>query len=271
MGLRGFILAAAMVFAAVGLLNGQNPFRQFRAAEYLDFPLPSDWNTPAEFTRARLKYTAYGRVHIFDDVGGGALAWSIDYPRTDRHFLQGLRRLTRIDARSVEQVVELDNTDDVYNWPFLYAVEPGHWTLNDEEADQLRDFLLRGGFLMTDDFHGTLEWEVFMEGLHKVFPDRPVVDIDNKDPIFHVIYNLGARYQVPGKQFLYSGSRYEYDGFDAKWRAVYDDKGRIIAAICHNMDLGDAIEHSDEPEYPEPYSALAYRIVSNYVMYDLTH
>ena len=252
-------------------LHGQKPFRQYQAAEYRDFPLPPDWETPAEFTRARLKYVAAGAVHGAADVGGGAFAWTIDYPRTDRHFLMGLNRLTRLHARSVEQVVELDNTDDIYNWPFLYAVEVGHWTLNEEEAEQLRDYFLRGGFLMTDDFHGTLEWAVFMEGLHKVFPDRPVVDIENKDPIFHVVYDLDARYQVPGLQYLYSGSKYEYDGFEAKWRAVYDDQGRIMAAICHNMDLGDAIEHSDDPVYPEQYAALAYRIASNYVLYDLTH
>jgi hypothetical protein len=256
---------------ALELLYGQKPFRQYQAREYIDFPLPPDWETPAEFVRARLRYTAYGILHRYDDVSGGALAWTIDYPRTDRHFLQGLRRLTRIDVRSVEQVVELDNTEDIYNWPFLYAVETGHWTLNDEEADQLRDYLLRGGFLMTDDFHGTLEWQVFMDGLRKVFPDRPVVDIDNKDAIFHVIYDLDNRYQVPGAQYLYSGSKYEYDGFDAKFRAVYDEKGRIMAAICHNMDLGDAIEWSDDPRYPEAFAALAYRIASNYVMYDLTH
>ena len=271
MRVRVAILMVVLGLSALGLLYAQKPFRQYQAAEYIDFPLPADWQNPAEFTRARLKYHAAGAVHGRNDVGGGALAWTIDYPRTDRHFLEGMRRLTRLDARSVEQVVELDNSDDIYNWPFLYAVEVGHWTLNDEEADQLRDYFLRGGFMMTDDFHGTLEWEVFMEGLHKVFPDRPVVDIDNKDSIFHVIYDLDARYQVPGAQYLYSGSKYEYDGFDAKWRGVYDEKGRLMTGICHNMDLGDAIEWSDDPRYPEQYSALAYRIAVNYVMYDLTH
>ena len=186
-------------------------------------------------------------------------------------MLEGMRRLTRLNTKSVEQVVELDNSDDIYNWPFLYVVEPGHWTLNDEESDQLREYLLKGGFLMTDDFHGTLEWEVFMEGLRKVFPDRPPVDIVSKDPIFHVIYDLDNRFQVPGLQWIYSGSRTEYDGFEAKWRAVYDDRGRVLVGICHNMDLGDAIEWSDDPRYPEKEAGLAYRVAVNYVMYALTH
>lgn len=81
--------------------------------------------------------------------------WTMDYPRSDRHLLEGVRRLTRIDARSVEQVVDLDGTDDVYNWPMMYAVEVGHWLLPQDQANQLREYLLRGGFLMVDDFHGS--------------------------------------------------------------------------------------------------------------------
>jgi hypothetical protein len=147
----------------------------------------------------------------------------------------------------------------------------GYWNLTDDQAAQLRDYLLRGGFFMCDDFHGTIEWEVFMASMSRVFPDRPVVDLDNKDPIFHVIYDLDDRFQVPGAQYLFSHSVFEYDGFQAKWRGIYDDKGRVMVAICHNMDLGDAWEWSDDPRYPEKFASLAYRIAVNYFMYDLTH
>jgi len=124
---------------------------------------------------------------------------------------------------------------------------------------------------MCDDFHGTVEWENFLAGMKKVFPDRPIVDLDNKDPIFHVLYDLENRFQVPGAQALFPPySIYEYDGFEAKWRGIYDDKGRVIVAICHNMDLGDAWEWSDDPHYPERYASLAYRIAMNYFIYDLT-
>ena len=136
---------------------------------------------------------------------------------------------------------------------------------------QLREFLLRGGFLMVDDFHGTIEWNNFIAGMKKVFPDREIVDLDNKDPIFHVVYDLDDRFQVPGMQYVFTRSLYEYDGFQAKWRGVYDDKGRVMVAICHNMDLGDAWENSDDPRYPEKFASLAYRIAVNYWTYDLTH
>jgi hypothetical protein len=124
---------------------------------------------------------------------------------------------------------------------------------------------------MTDDFHGTQEWAVFVKGMQRVFPDRPIVDIPNDDPIFHVLYDLSQRFQVPGAQFLYSGRIYEKDGFEPRWRGIYDDHGRVMVAICHDMDLGDSWEHADNPEYPQQFSALGIRIGVNYVTYAMTH
>lgn len=260
----------ATLLVSLGALRAQKPFREYAGNEYNDFPLPPDYQVTAEWTRARLKYRSVP-VHQTMGYWEGRNSWTIDYPRSDRHLLAGIRRLTRIDTKSVEQVVEFDNTDDVYNWPFVYGVETGHWTLNEEEAAQMRDFLLRGGFFMCDDFHGTLEWENFVRSMKKVFPDRPIVDLDNKDPIFHVIYDLDNRFQIPGYQYLISKLTYEYDGFEPKWRGIYDDRGRLMVAICHNMDMGDAWEWSDDPQYPEAFASLAYRIAVNYVVYDLTH
>jgi hypothetical protein len=262
-----------MGLVALGVLWAQKPFKEWPAIEYSDFPLPPDANHPAEWTRARLRYpdiTGYG-LSGFGRYLGFAGYWTMDYPRSDRHLLTGVRRLTRIDTRSVEQVVQLDGSDDIYNWPMLYAVEVGHWDLPPTQAAQLRDYLLRGGFLMVDDFHGTEEWEIFIESLRKVFPDRDWVDIPNDDPIFHVLYDLEDRVQIPGAQYLRSGRTYEKDGYQAHWRAIYDDKGRVMVAICHNMDMGDAWEWSDDPRYPEKMASLAYRIAMNYFVYDLTH
>ena len=195
----------------------------------------------------------------------------MDYPRSDRHLLAGVRRLTRIDTRSVEQIVDLDGTDDVYNWPISYGVEVGHWVLTDDQAHQLREYLLRGGFFMCDDFHGDEEWEVFTNSMKRVFPDRPIVEIPNSDPIFHTVNDLDQRFQVPGAQVFDTGRTYEHGGKDPHWRGIYDDKGRLMVAICFNMDLGDAWEHSDEERYLEKWASLAYRIAMNYFVYDLTH
>ncbi len=269
MRVRYVVLTAALALAVLGVVYAQKPFREYQGSEYNSFPLPPDYQEKTEFSRARLMYQSFG-------MGGryrwrGFDSWTIDYPRSDRHLLTGLRRLTRIHTRSVEQVVDLDDADEVFNWPFLYAVETGTWSLTDEQCKKLREYLLKGGFLMTDDFHGSQQWEVFMASMSRVFPDRPVVDIDNKDAIFHVLYDLDDRFQVPGAQWFQTGRSYEQDGYNAAWRGIYDDKNRLMVAICHNMDLGDAWEWSDDPAYPEKWASLAYRIAVNYTIYAMTH
>jgi hypothetical protein len=258
----GAVLSLGLALLGIGF--AQKPFRQYLGIEYDDFPLPDDARENAEFVFARLRYRS-----VLGFRGMAPDYWTMDYPRSDRHLTLGLRRLTRIQTRGVEQVADFDN--DLYNWPFLYGVEVGHWVLNDANSEKLRDYLLRGGFLMVDDFHGTQEWDMFMASMSRVFPNRPVVEIDNKDPIFHSVYDLDDRFQVPGAQYLRSGRSFEYDGFEARWRGIYDDKGRLIVAICHNMDLGDAWEHSDNPRYPEKWASLAYRIAVNYAIYAMTH
>jgi hypothetical protein len=110
-----------------------------------------------------------------------------------------------------------------------------------------------------------------MSGLRRIFPDRPVVDIEDKDEAFHVLYDLDERFQVPGVQYVYTGRTFEQDGIEPRWMGVYDDKGRLMVLICHNQDLGDAWEHADEPRYPERYASLAYRIGINSIIYAMTH
>jgi hypothetical protein len=262
----------------VGTLFAQRPFRSYPAWEYYNFPVPPDWNQPGEWVFARLMYPTF---HIqIDwqfrpqfDWREGNTNWSIDYPRSDRHLAAAVRRLTRVQARSVEQPINLDDDDDVYNYPWLYAVEVGHWELTDSQIAKFREFLLRGGFFMCDDFHANTEWEVFLNTMQKVFPDKPIVDIENKDAIFHTVFDLDDRYQVPGAQFIRSHRTYEKDesGKPPHWRGIYDDRGRLMVAICHNMDLGDSWENADDPEYPEKYSALGIRIGVNYIIYAMTH
>src|SRR5674476_815628 len=182
-----------------------------------------------------------------------------------------LRRLR--DGRHLDRGrLNLDD-GDAYDWPFLYGVEVGHWNLTDAQARALREFVLRGGFFMCDDFHGQIEWDVFVESMRRVFPDRPILDIPNSDPIFHTIYDLDERYQVPGALLLETHLTYEKGetGKVPHWRGIYDDRGRVMVAMCHNMDLGDSWEHADNPLYPEKYAALGIRIALNYIVYSMTH
>ena len=114
----------------------------------------------------------------------------------------------------------------------------------------------------------------FTHSMSKVFPDRPIEDIPDGDPIFHTLYDLQDRFQVPGCAMSSRPASPMRDGETGKvphWRCIRDDKGRVMVAICHNMDLGDGWENSDDPKYAEKWASLAYRVGMNYFVYDLTH
>ena len=165
MSCRNLVMRFSCGLLFLGMLYAvQRPFKQYPGIEYEEFNLPQDWQRPAEWAFARLMYPP-GPNDGYRGRGGdwhfGMSLWTQDYPRADRHFSEAVRRLTRLDVRSVEQSVNLDDGDDVYNWPWLYAVQVGEWGLTEAQAKVMRDYLLRGGFFMADDFHGTYEWEMF--------------------------------------------------------------------------------------------------------------
>ncbi|MEM1261777.1 MAG: DUF4159 domain-containing protein [Pseudomonadota bacterium] len=222
----------------------------------------------AEFQFVRLAYPvdrngpAYRR-------GSGDM-WKTDWPHAEHHLIQGIKRLTRVDVAD-EGVVLTVMDDALFDYPWLYAVEVGYWHLNQVEADRLREYLLRGGFLVVDDFHGTFEWASFMASMERVFPDRPVREIPESDESLHVLYDLDQRVQIPSIMLLRTGRTWERDGKTPHWRGIYDDDGRLMVAINFNMDIGDAWEHADTPSYPENMTALAYRFGISYIIYAMTH
>jgi len=269
-------VAGPLVFAGVviGVVFAQRAFREYPSVEYGEsIPLPSDWREPGEWTFARLMYPPGpldGYRGRFDGPWQEGLSlWTQDYPRADRALANAVRRLTRVDARSVEQSVNLDDGDEVYNWPWLYAVQVGEWGLTEAQAKKLRDYLLRGGFFMADDCHGTQETAYFEKTMKMVFPDRELVDIPDSDPIFHTIFDLDDRFQIPGAEHLATG--HKKDGYVAHWKGIYDDKGRIMVAFSQNSDIGDSWEFLDDPRYPVRFSALGTKIGVNYVIYAMTH
>jgi hypothetical protein len=263
--LRGWALALAFLTLGSGFLAGQRLYRGVELPPSTDLPEPVDGGEPAEFYFARLIYTD---THAHQELR--ERPWQIDSPAADRHFLQGIRRLSSIDARSKEKYVH-PTDEDFFDHPWIYCVEPGYWALTEVEVQRLREYLLRGGFLVIDDFHGTMEWENFQAGMREIFPERPIVDIPKDDAVFQTLFDIEPGEQIPGIQMLYTGQTHERDGYVPHWRGVYDDEGRLMVVINFNMDLGDAWEHADWPEYPERYTAMAYRMGINYVIYAMTH
>lgn len=257
----GIVVVGALLGPA---LPAQLPFREYPGEESPG--LPADWNVPAEFVVGRLMYPSRGD----GDWTQGGTSWTIDYPRGDRTFASVLRRLTVVDVRSVEQPVSLDDGDDVFNWPFLYVVMPRNWDLTDTQAEKLREYLLRGGFLLADSFFGTDEWEGFMETMVRVFPDRAVVELEDEHALFSVVYDFSERHQIHNWRTLGRGG-YRGDGSEPKWRAILDDDGRIMVAMSFNNDMGDSWQHADDPTYPQEDSHMGLRLGVNYVIYTLTH
>jgi hypothetical protein len=243
----GFLLSPSLTPALFAPQGGG--YQGFGRRQYSYYSGP---NVPSEFYWSRLQYTssyANGSSFGFRGFRGG---WARDYPKADNDCLIALRRLTRINSPSPLNVVDLDS-DHIFDYPWIYAVQVNTWTFTDEEAKRLHDYLFKGGFLMVDDFHGTDDWTHFMAGMRMVLPDRPIEDLKDSEV------------------YVNTGRTYEKDGYVPKWRAIRNDHGRIMVAICANMHLGDAWEWADSPEYPEKFSGLAFRIVLNYITYAMTH
>lgn len=214
------------------------------------------------FTFVRLKYRGTGWY------GNG---WEVDWPASDRNFISHLRQATNISVAPREKIIPV-GSPELFNYPFAYILEVGTLQLTSAEAKNLREYLLRGGFIMVDDFHGRREWQSFHRQLKKIFPDREPEDIPISHPLFHCFFDIDELTQIPGLRSLFNGRTYErIDGYPAYCRGVYDDHGRLMMMINFNSDLGDAWEHAAEGFYPRKYSDMAYRLGINAVIYSLTH
>ena len=252
-----FSFPAVFIIALLGIL-----------ANVKSEPIAQAQMPDTEFTFIRLVYSDAPSMYRY--YGYGRESWRIDWPAAETHFLQGLRRMTRVNASPDGKLLSLMD-DNLYDYPWLYALEVGAWVLSDQEVTRLREYLLRGGFLMLDDFHGSAEWAGFLRTMRKVFPDRPIQELIGEDEVLHVFYDLDQRIQIPGINTYWHGRTFEKDGITPHWRGIYDDAGRLMVAINFNMDIGDAWEHADHPQYPEAMTALAYRFGINYVIYAFTH
>ena len=231
----------------------------------LDEKFPSD-----VFTFARLRYNG--------DRGWGK--WMTDFPDSDLNFSLRLQQLTSLKVNPDPVIVDL-YSDHVFNYPFLYMIEPGELYFDETEIARLRRFCLNGGFLMVDDFWGDDEYRNFEREIRRVFPDRQITDVDLKHDIFHCVYDLKEKPQVPSIHAAERGRaegitwepRWDGDTSQVHYRAITDDEGRIMVFICHNTDLGDGWEREGENEwYFDEFSVKkSYPMGINIVVYAMTH
>lgn len=265
--------AACVFLAALGVAQRG----RFGMRGALDQPEPE---RAGEFHFIRLEYTDLPQYHrrfgYSSRQGEGSGWWLMDWPAAENHFTAGLRRLTRIDAGDPRHLRLTD--DKLWNYPWLYATQTGWWNLSEEEVKRLREYLLRGGFLVTDDFWGEEQWEVFRRTMERVLPGHPLTDIAEEDAVMHVLYDIREKDRtiIPGSRHLRrtggGGMRLDYPpGSVPAWRAMAGDGNRVVVAANYNTDIGDAWEFADVPYYPEAMTTLAYRYGINYVVYAMTH
>ena len=223
-----------------------------------------------QWTFARIRYEAWtmppgGRYDIYDEP------WTIDFPAAEQNLSRRLRTVTSIQVN--EPVVLTLDDPALWNYPWIYVVEPGNLRMKDSEVATLREFLLRGGTLTFDDFHGPIEWDNLEQEMKRVFPGRRIVDLPPTHPIFRCFYRIDAYPQTPGLGSFLQGRTWEKGGFDARLRAIEDDAGRAMVLINWNTDMGDGWEWSNAADYPGyvKHTAQAYRMQINEIVYSLTH
>ena len=197
--------------------------------------------------------------------------WYIDAPAAEENLSRRVKSATSIQVED-PMVLSLDDPR-LFEYPWIYFVEGGNLRLLDSEVPILREYLLRGGTATFDDFHGPYEWANVAHELHRVFPDRPIVEIQPPHPIFTCFYRIDRYPQVPGLGSFLAGRTWEKGGFVPHLRAILDDTGRPMVLINWNTDMGDGWEWSNAVEFPGyiKYTAMAYQMEINEIVYVLTH
>ncbi len=227
------------------------------------------------FTFVRVRYSSGG----YRRRGN----WRVDYPDSDLNFSYRLQELTSLEVDPDGLILDLTDPR-LFDYPFIYMIEPGSIWLSDEERVALRRYLENGGFLMVDDFWGDREWEGFIHEFDQVFPNRDVagelVELTIDHPIFHCVFDLQELPQVPslgdavrGRE---QGITWEWDkrgARDVAYRALFDAEGRMMCIICFNTDLGDGWEREGENEwyFREFSEKKSYPMGVNIVFWALTH
>ena len=270
---RGLIFVVLIAMTLVGWSQrpwsrGEVEFRGGVPEWERDEELPND-----QFTFARIQYDSWG-----GSGWRGRGKWSVDWPESDLNMSFRLQQLTALKVDPEGTVLNLTE-DRLFEYPFIYIIEPGELYFSSEEVGALRKYLLTGGFLMVDDFWGENEWANFEREMKRVFPTREIVELPIEHEIFQCVFPLKEKPQVPNPRTAMEGAPHgiTWERWDAEtphYRGIYDDDGRLMVVICHNTDLGDGWEEESRAgewyfkEFSEPK---AYPMGLNIIFYSMTH
>ena len=225
----------------------------------------------SEFVFARLIYSE--GLASFRGFGRGRGSWAVDWPKADKQFIFAIDRMSNVRV-VLDKDIAIEIMDpNLFSYPFVYALEVGNgMNLSPQEVDRLREYMLRGGFMVIDDFWGTYEWQYFYRELKKIFPDKEPEAIPMSHPVFHAFFDIEEILQVPNRRNGCGGyGTSEQDGYVPYALAIFDDDRRPMMVINYNTDIGDAWEWADLPCYPNEFAGFAFRIGINYIIYSMTH
>jgi hypothetical protein len=245
--IRLFLACSALAGCSLGLLLAQGP----KAAP----------PNPGRFTFARIFFD-YSMSQMFPgNIGeGNGPPWSHDFPRSEEHFMKIMAEVTKLEVNPGGHIISFQD-DQCFNYPIAYLCEPGYMNLTDKEAARMAEYLLRGGFLIVDDFRGDRELRNFIQQMKKVFPTRSIAPLPREHPIWKCFYDISQlEIEPPYSKFL----KPQYFGMS-------DDNGRLMMVIDYNNDVSEYWEWSNDPMTPIDQSNQAYKYGVNYVMYALTH
>lgn len=234
-----------------------------------EFFVPPDFkgNVPYDgrFVFARIKYRGYS--HYSGREGPG---WSHDYPRAESHLMRIMQEITTMRP-FIESplavggnILALDDPE-LFKYPVAYLSEPGGWFPTDQEVLGLRNYLLKGGFIIIDDFDGAAmsqDWMNFQQQMQRVLPTGRIVQLDETHPIFDSFFKI----DLGALESTYRGRPSYFAIFKDN-----DPKKRIMAIINFNNDVGEYWQWSGTGFSPVPITNEAYKLGVNYLIYALTH
>ncbi len=225
--------------------------------DFEQFNVPYD----GSFTFVRLRFAPlsdFGSRRFRRD-----LKWDHDYPRAERHLATMMEELTTAQPNQIGTNILAADDPEIFKYPVAYVSEPGFWSVNEDEAEGLRNYLLKGGFLIFDDFQGG-QWYNFEEKIGVVLPEARLVELDASHPIFHSFFEIETL-----DDFIHPLSR-----VSSVFYGIFEDNDpekRLMVIVNYNNDIGESWEWSDSGWIPIDITNEAYKLGINYIVYAMTH
>ncbi len=261
------LIAVVLILALIATVATAQRGRRKQNAEGLPtvYEVPKDQaDLSGKFIMARLRFdTGYSNLHL----GDGGFPWSHDWPGAGRHLNKIISELSKLDIHlDVNEPIYGFTDPDLYKYPMAYLCEVGFMNLSDQELAGMREYCLRGGFILTDDFRSPREWAVFEPQVKKAFPEFQLKKLDISHPVYNCFFSL----KTLDIATPYTTSA-NYGSVKPEFWGIEDDKGRLMMVINYNNDISDYWQWSDNPFAPLEQTNDAYKFGVNYVMYALTH